>query len=218
MPYETVQEAEINSQVYQVLRVAAIGQGTRLIREFEGYCVMNLIEPQYVYCETSEEQVQAVREGPGGRAPQFRHELYRGNAHRGQVFPEALLFCNDQGNSSGLIEELNAAIVSIEQADPSFPPIFMRSIFLLPTKSFFTGKEKNYIENAGKIKVGVLKNQPPYQYLGEDGQEKGMALDFLAYVSEHTGLSFELVYYDTPEQAYEAAQNQEVPLVACMPL
>ena len=65
--------------------------------------------------------------------------------------------------------------------------------------------------------MGVLKNQPPYQYLGEDGQEKGMALDFLAYVSEHTGLSFELVYYDTPEQAYEAAQNQEVSLVACMP-
>lgn len=45
-----------------------------------------------------------------------------------------------------------------------------------------------------------------------------MALDFLAYVSEHTGLSFELVYYDTPEQAYEAAQNQEVSLWPACPM
>lgn len=218
VPYETVQEAEINSQVYQVLRVAAIGQGTRLIREFEDYCVMNLIEPQYVYCETSEEQVQAVREGRADVLLNSGMNYIEGMRTVAKFSPKPFYFATTKGNSSGLIEELNAAIVSIEQADPSFSTNLYEKYFSPPNeKLFLTGKEKNYIENAGKIKVGVLKNQPPYQYLGEDGQEKGMALDFLAYVSEHTGLSFELVYYDTPEQAYEAAQNQEVSLVACMP-
>lgn len=161
VPYETVQEAEINSQVYQVLRVAAIGQGTRLIREFEDYCVMNLIEPQYVYCETSEEQVQAVREGRADVLLNSGMNYIEGMRTVAKFSPKPFYFATTKGNSSGLIEELNAAIVSIEQADPSFSTNLYEKYFSPPNeKLFLTGKEKNYIENAGKIKVGVLKNQP----------------------------------------------------------
>lgn len=218
VPYETVQEAEINSQVYQVLRVAVIGQGTRLIREFEDYCGMNLIEPQYVYCETSEEQVQAVRDGRADVLLNNGMNYIEGVRTIARFSPKPFYFATTKGNSSGLIEALNAAIVNIEQSDPAFATNLYEKYFSPPNEELFlSGKEKNYIAGAGNIKVGALKNQPPYQYLGEDGQEKGMSLDFLAYVSEHTGLSFEMVYYDTPEQAYEAARNQEVSLVAFMP-
>ena len=45
------------------MRIAVIKTSKRLVSELEEYCKINLIEPEYVYCDNLEAQVQALRDG-----------------------------------------------------------------------------------------------------------------------------------------------------------
>ena len=63
IPYEVPSDFVVNSQVRQTICVAAIPTAKRSLQELEDYSVLNLMEVEYVWCTTAEEQVQAVREG-----------------------------------------------------------------------------------------------------------------------------------------------------------
>ena len=73
-----------------------------------------------VYCETSAEQVPAVREGRADVLLNSGMNYIEGMRTVAKFSPKPFYVATTKGNSSGLIEELNAAIVSIEQADPAF--------------------------------------------------------------------------------------------------
>ena len=132
--------------------------------------------------------------------------------------PKPFYFATTKGNSSGLIEELNAAIVSIEQADPSFPPISMRSIFLsLPKQLFLTGKEKNYIENAGKIKVGVLKTSLRINIWERMGRKRGWLWIFSPMCRSIPACPLNWCIMTRRSRRMRRLRTRRFPLVACMP-
>lgn len=60
------------------------------------------------------------------------------------------------------------------------------------TQSLFTLEELQWIKNNPTIKVGVDANWPPFEYVNEKGEYKGIASEYLEIISKYTGLKFEI--------------------------
>lgn len=219
VPYSCPQDLVVNSKVQQDIRVAVASTTGARIQELEAYCSMNLLTPDYVLCGSLEEQIKAVEEG---RADVFLNSSINyaeGVRTVARFAPRPFYFITTKGQNSELMEELNSAMQSIEQADPHFATTLFEKYFVSPnTELNLTGAESAYASQAGTLKVGVLENQPPYQYLDPDtGGFRGIAVDLLGYVSEKTGLSFELVGASDQETLYRMAQEGQINMVAGMP-
>ena len=221
VPYDDVQEVVINSQVQQTIRVAVAeaSQGGRMQRELEDYCAMNLITPVYVYRDTIEEQLEAVREGSADALLNTSLNYVEGSRAVARFAPKPFYFITTKGKNAEMMEELNSAIMSIEQTDPTFSNRLYEKYFTTTGEDLrLTDAEAAYIDGAGALRVGVLTEQPPLQYLDErTGELDGISADLLRLISDKTGLAFELVPVDSPEELYSLAEQGGIDLAAGIP-
>lgn len=218
VPYDCPQDIVINSKLEQKIRIAVLNTTGMRVSELQEYCKMNLITPEYVKCSSVEEQVEAVRDG---RADMFLNSslnYVEGVRTIARFTPRPFYFVTAKGQNSQMMEELNSAILSIEQADPYFATTLYEKYFTSAnTELNLSGSEQAYVEDAGILKVGMLHDQPPYQYLREaDETPAGIAVDMLDYITEKTGLRFELVPADSSEALYQMVEEGRVDLVAGM--
>lgn len=218
VPYDSPQDVVINSQIYQTLRIATIARsGSRIIKESDDYCKMNLVEPEYIYVDSTEEQQEAVRDGRADVLLNTSVNYIGGVRTVARFAQKPFYFVTAKDSNIEMMEELNSAILSIDQTDPYFSSTLYEKYFSPPNDVLLlSDAEKKYIEEAGVIRVGVLTGKPPYQYVGDDGSLQGIAVDLLDYISKETGLKFKLVRQDSPEQLYAAGQAGEIDMVAGM--
>jgi len=73
-----------------------------------------------------------------------------------------------------------------------------------------TEEEIAFIEEHPVIRLGVDPGFVPFEFINEDGEYVGIAADYLALVSERTGLAFEVVQGLTWPEAYDKALAGEV--------
>ncbi|MBQ8200912.1 MAG: EAL domain-containing protein [Clostridia bacterium] len=55
-----------------------------------------------------------------------------------------------------------------------------------------TRAELNYLSNLESLKVGVLNAMPVYAYTDQDGSPAGISIDMLGYISDRTGVVFDI--------------------------
>lgn len=77
----------------------------------------------------------------------------------------------------------------------------------------FSDTEKDYLLLNPVVKIGYIRNMPPYQY-EKEGAFAGVAADFLQIVSDNTGLVMEYVGYDNVEQLISALDSGEIAAAA----
>ena len=73
--------------------------------------------------------------------------------------------------------------------------LFVTSLFSninKDTNSLFTQEELDWIRKNPIVKIGVDANWPPFEYVNEKGEYKGIASDYLEIISKYTGLKFEI--------------------------
>ncbi|MDR1694795.1 MAG: transporter substrate-binding domain-containing protein [Lactobacillaceae bacterium] len=102
-----------------------------------------------------------------------------------------LLFC-------ALIKSADAAVM---------PPHKMVDF---KNKIAFTEDEKEWFKKHPTLKVAVLKNYYPYEYVDANGIYKGIASTYLYEIERETGISFEVVPFEHPIQAINAFNKGEV--------
>lgn len=216
--YESPQEITINSQAPQTFRIAVAGKGGQRQQELEEYCKMNMITPVYIYCGSTEEQLEALRNGTADMMLNVSMNYIEGVRTVARFAPKPFYFVTTKGNDSGLVEELNSAILSVEQANPSFSSELYEKYFFPPSDTLYlSASEAAYISAAERLRVGVLVGQPPYQYEDESGNLTGISIDLLDYISQQTGLEFELVSFDSRDEMYDSAQADGLDIVAGIP-
>lgn len=217
--YENIPDFTINSQVQQSFRIAVLSQSSRSVKELEEYCAMNLLTPEYVNCTSVEEQKEALLSGRADMMLNNSLNYVEGVRTIARFASKPFFFVTTKDKNTGLLEDLNKAIMSIEQSNPYFTTSLNEKYFMsTDNKLYLTKAEREYIKEAGIMKVAVLKEQPPYQYWNEEqGKLSGISVDLLDYVSKTTGLQFELVSVDTPDLIYQQMSQDEIKLVAGMP-
>jgi two-component system sensor histidine kinase/response regulator len=74
----------------------------------------------------------------------------------------------------------------------------------------WTEHELAFMKEHPVIRLGVDPGFVPFEFIDEDGQYKGIAADYLALISEETGLQFEVVKGLTWPEAYDMALQGEI--------
>ena len=204
----------IDSNITQKLRIAIIPQSKRLKSEFEEFSKINRIEPEYVYCDSLEEQVQALQDGRADAMLNTSMNYIPDVRTIAGFSPKPFYFVTGKNSDRNIIKELNAAIVNIQKADPTYSTKLYEKYFApLADELRLSDDELAYIQEAGPLRVGVLKEQPPYQF-HTDGSPKGISINMLDYITERTGLKFEFVEANTEHELYTSVQEGKVDLLA----
>ena len=215
---DTDREIIINSQIPQTMRIAALSNSIRLKQELEDYFAMNLVTPVYVDCDTEEELLAALREGRADAILNTSMNYIPGMRTIARFASKPFYFVTTKGENAELMSQLNSAIMSIDRANPTFSTTLYEKYFAPPVTSLtFSQEELDFIRNSAPLKVGFVENQPPYQYISTDGSLCGISLDLLNYISEKTGLTFEIVTADTPQKLLDMVEEGELQLVTGMP-
>lgn len=84
------------------------------------------------------------------------------------------------------------------------------------TRLGLSTEELAFIAEHNHIEVGVDPNWPPFDYLNAEQQHRGISADYLALVSEKTGLDFQVTPRASWEAVMTAARAQELDVVAAL--
>ncbi len=127
-------------------------------------------------------------------------------------------FASTKGNVE-LIAELDKAIEYIEIIEPDIHQILLERYFgtRYNGEFLFTDEEATLLAEVDSFKVGMLVNEPPYQYLDKNGESVGISVDVLGKLEEIIGISFEIVWKNTHEQLASAMILEEIDLIATVP-
>jgi len=84
------------------------------------------------------------------------------------------------------------------------------------TDLVLTDDELAFLEEHPTIKLGVDPEFIPYEFFDSDGVYKGISADYLALISEETGLTFEIGQDMTWSEAYESAVERKLDALPCV--
>lgn len=75
-----------------------------------------------------------------------------------------------------------------------------------------TKEEKDWVKNRNKIKIGVLKALPPFQYVDAKGEVKGIAFEYLKIVLGDFDIPYE-VEYGSLEELLKKIKNKKLDMI-----
>jgi two-component system, NarL family, sensor histidine kinase EvgS len=81
-----------------------------------------------------------------------------------------------------------------------------------------TEGESDWIMRNPVIRVGMDEGYPPANFWDESGVVRGVDADFLAAISELTGIQFEYVRFNSWTETVEAVRSREVDMITCVTL
>lgn len=209
----------IDASRMQTMRIAVLSETGRLAEDLTEYCRMNLITPELIKCPDDASLITALKEGSADAI--LNTSMYYSTELRTIVSfsPRQFYFVTSKDNDSSLLSMLNEAIFNINQTDPYFQSTLYEKYFTTQCRQLILSKEENaYLESAPVLRVGVMNNQPPFQYKNKKSAVlKGISVDILSYISDQTSLEFTMIEAASQEQLYEMLSNGEIDIIAGMP-
>lgn len=188
------ENSEINPANYYSkpnLRVAALEGATRQNGLLEQFCELNSFSPTIVYCKDDAEQLSLLQSGEADILLSRDLAPVEGTRVIAKFAPEPVFFATPKG--SGLLNQLNYALLSIEHSSPNFPTMVYNKYFQNDTfyELNLSKGEQSFVALAGPITVGILPgNDPIAVFNTKTGEASGIMVDILATVEEKTGLQF----------------------------
>ncbi len=197
------------------IRIAVIQGATARIKEMEQFCAMNNMDYELVPCESSKEQETALRENRAEVILEVDLNTVPEQRTIAKFAPRPYYFATTVGNDD-IVQQINSAILSIEEADPYFSTRLYETYFNSQEKSLvLSDSDREFIQQSGPFKVGILLDNPPFQSKnGETGELTGISLKLLDNISQATGLQFELVPVTSQQQLKEKILSDEIDLVS----
>lgn len=194
------------------LRVA-VSEETGLTDELDAYCARSGIAYEVVNCDNATQAREAVRTGIADVLLSTDMDGLEGVRTVAHIAARPLHFAVTHANQV-IADRIDEALARIDAVEPAFRQQLLQSYFSAITGSFvLSDEERAYVESAAPVRVGVLTDQPPYQYV-EDGQLKGIAVQLLDAVAEKTGLTFEYVPVATIDELDARCASGELDMAA----
>ena len=192
------------------IRVAVLAQSnTKLYAE--EYFKKNNLNPQYIECQSVEEQIQAVCNGQADVMLNFNMEYIPNMTVVAEFSPQILYFASDDLQ---LLNELDEALSYVNLTDPLFFSRLYEKHFV-DSEQEMTLEEKQFIEQSGTYVVAVLEGQEPYQYQDPDtGEFKGMSVELLRRIGQTTGLKFEFLLVPSWDYVLDLIEEGKVQIIA----
>lgn len=203
-----------NFYLEQPLRVAVTVQGGTANRTLNSFAGISGFEVEQVYCETEEEQIEMLRNGEVHAILSKTVALPQENLKILASFsPQPFYFATTKGNEE-IIKELDQALLSIKESDPYFSVALQEKYFVPANAKYeLTEEEKKFVAESDVLNVVALGGKAPIQYIDpETGEYRGVSMDILDYISQHTGLRFHTYMTDDFAEYSRMLQEKEADL------
>ena len=153
-------------------------------------------------------QIDAAATSYAGKARSYRAIA--------EFSPQGMYFAMPRSETLRM-RQLDSAMEQIAVMDPGFfERIARRHIENdVQPKPVFSQTEQEFIAQAPPIRITLLRQRFPYSYLNGTTSQ-GILPDFLDRLAELSGLSFEIVPVDSPEQALQAIAENRADIIGDM--
>lgn len=209
---------ETNFMAVQPLRVAVIAKATTRIAELTKYLDEAKASYELVECGTVGEQYQKLLDGEADAMLRVTLSFQPGTRQIATFAPRPYYFISDKGNTE-LIEELDQAILSINQTFPYFQSDIFEEYFGNTSGKFtISDAEQEYTDKKKEIKVLCVPDCAPYVYTEKNGTPGGIAVSIMNDFAEQTGLSVDYEIYDGSQSFYTTFTEGEYDCVLGIPV
>lgn len=197
------------------LRVAILATAKKRRAELEYYCDQNGINLVTVECSTTQELLDKTLTGEADVFLEIDVNIFDGFHIVSSFAGRPFFFAAPKGERS-IIDELDATIDRINQSNPQLQETLYKKHFLPSEDNYdLTSAELRYARNYKTLRVGVLTDRPPLQSFDpKTGEFKGVTKGILDYLSEHAGLSFEVVPIPRYDDLETALREENIDIVA----
>ncbi|MFI3253618.1 MAG: diguanylate cyclase [Eubacteriales bacterium] len=126
-------------------------------------------------------------------------------------------FASTKGNTQ-LIADLDEAIRRIETVEPAIHQRLLDTYFGTSYQGNFivSEYEKEFLAEIDSIKIGLLRDIPPYQYINDKGEADGITIDILTKLEKIVGIPYEVFWYDSLPEISHAIDSQEIDIVGSL--
>ncbi len=183
--------------------------------EFLQYLADNGVSsPKIREYDTTSELQAALEAGSVDAMIHTFMEIKDGQRLIGRFAPRPFYYISWQGNDE-VMRELNYAIADLKMNEPVLETALMNKFYQsrLDKTVVFTTDEKNFIRNAGPIKVGYFADYYPFVY-EEDNTCRGLARDMLESAAGIAGLTLEWKLIGSSEEAVDALADGTVDVMS----
>lgn len=204
----------LNSAIRTELRIAVVKGAQQRQKELQEFCALYKITPILIECSTEKELKQALIEGRADAMLDVSANPTNDLRTIAAFSPRPFYFATTKGKSD-IVSEMNTAIDLIEQTDPYYNSNLYDKYFGGNSSILkLTNEELKFIEENSTVRVGLLTNNPPFQYINSKGQIDGITIDLLDYISEKTNLHFEFVMASSQEELNQLIEEKAIDIIS----
>ena len=208
----------VNFTEREILKIAVNGNGGRQQDAMIKY--LNSIGQKYelVHCNGNQEKIKLLQEKEVDVILDTEVGIGLGYRSIARFSSSPFYLAVTKGNTE-LLKELNAGMAELAKTDPLLIGRLHDKYFNRKAgQLIYESSERDYLEQSGTLKVAILEGKLPIQNISpKTGEPEGIAVDFLHYISEVTGLKFEFIGIRDPEQYRSLILGDEADLVLAVP-
>ncbi len=196
--------------------VVAIKRNSTLYREeLEAFCQKAGIALSLVECGSFEEMAQAVNNGTADALLDLDINIHPGFHITATFQRRPIFFAAKKGNTS-ITAALDGAIERMNTGNPSLQATLYQTYFGLGEADLsLTPEELAYAEAHKPVRVGVLSDKAPIQSFNkETGELVGATQGVLDYITENSGLTFEVVPMNCNDNIAQQVRDLKIDMVA----
>ncbi len=207
---------EDNAASLKLLRVGLWEQAQTRNSEVISYLESENFNYELHYYKTSEEQYQALKNGEVDVISNVSLYPVSGTRIIEKFAPRPYYFASSKKNEA-LIEELNEAINTVNQVQPSLQDVLFDKFFRDARYTFSpTEEQKEFLATLDDLKVLCVDNDAPYAYQ-KDGKPAGMLVGILEDFAKETGVSMNYTFCADQDEVEEKIKEEKYDIVIGLP-
>lgn len=194
------------------LRIAMIKSAGVREEKLKQYAQSNDITYERIVCDSTTDMLQAVEDGLADAILSVDLSIPKGYYSVARFSPDPFYFVTTKGNSE-IITELNQALTSIAQSNPTLSSTLYQQYFSGNDIKFVLNEnETDYVKAHPVLKVLSRDGNAPIQYV-HNGELKGIGKDILNEISKKTGIRFEYYIAESYEEYKRMIKEESIDIL-----
>lgn len=204
---------EYNISEYKNFHIALYTKAANRNEQFFQYAELNGLTYEIIWCDSEDEQVQAVNSGEADAMLTVNLSMPKEMRSIIKFSPIPFYFATTKGNTY-VVSELNKAITYLSEVYPTLQSDLYNKYFNKHNGALFLNtKEASYVAQHPTLDVLVQDGFGPLQYYDKNHKIRGVANDVLKSIAEKTGWDLHYVYTESYDEYEQKIKNKEIDLV-----
>ena len=208
----------VNFTGREMLKIAVTGNGGRQQDAMIKYLELLGQNYELVHCASSEEKLKLLRENKADVMMDTEAGISKECRIIARFSFSPFYLAVTRGNTE-LLKELNAGMAELKETDPLLIGRLHDEYFnRAASRLIYEENEKSYLAQNKTLRAVVLNGKLPIQNVAaKTGEAEGIAVDFLNYISEETGLTIEYIGITDPEEYRSVILNDQADIILALP-